>query len=180
MRLTGSHGWGISTPFPIRRTLANGRILISFGLMRTSTLCASTTICLSPIGRLRLDAAVAQDALNWSAAAPSAWRYRPAPNARRAHPLWPADDLPASPISRRIQGGEKFNWFYNDGTSAFAQRLPSFSDGPESIGKDREFGEHRGEPLDQRQQSHLRHCGDQLVEHAALTEQRVGAPLGGV
>jgi hypothetical protein len=25
-------------------------------------------------------------------------------------------------------------------------RLPSFSDGPESIGKDREFGEHRGEP----------------------------------
>jgi hypothetical protein len=30
-------------------------------------------------------------------------------------------------------------------------RLPSFSDGPESIGKDREFGEHRGEPFDQRQ-----------------------------
>jgi GDPmannose 4,6-dehydratase len=49
-------------------------------------------------------------------------------------------------------------------------RLPSFSDGPESIGKDREFGEHRGEPFDQRQQSHLRHCGDQFVEHTALPE----------
>jgi hypothetical protein len=59
-------------------------------------------------------------------------------------------------------------------------RLPSFSDGPESIGKDREFGEHRGEPFDQRQQSHLRHCGDQFVEHAALTKQRMGASLGGV
>ena len=51
-----------------------------------------------------------------------------------------------------------------------ASRLPSFSDGPESIGKDREFGEHRGEPFDQRQQSHLRHGGDQFVEHAALPE----------
>ena len=51
-----------------------------------------------------------------------------------------------------------------------ASRLPSFSDGPESIGKDREFGEHRGEPFDQRQQSHLRHCGDQFVKHAALPE----------
>jgi hypothetical protein len=30
-------------------------------------------------------------------------------------------------------------------------RLPSFLDGPESIGKDRECDEHRGEPLDQRQ-----------------------------
>src|ERR1019366_4148909 len=34
-----------------------------------------------------------------------------------------------------------------------------------SVGKDPEFGEHRGEPFDQRQQSHLRHCGDQFVEH---------------
>ena len=36
----------------------------------------------------------------------------------------------------------------------FPSRLPSFSDVPESIGKDREFGEHRCEPFDQRQQSH--------------------------
>ncbi len=34
------------------------------------------------------------------------------------------------------------------------QRLPSFSDGRESIGKDRELCEHGGEPFDQRQQSH--------------------------
>jgi hypothetical protein len=48
-----------------------------------------------------------------------------------------------------------------------ASRLPSFSAGPKSIGKDREFGEHRGEPFDQRQKSHFRHCGDRFVEHAA-------------
>jgi hypothetical protein len=45
------------------------------------------------------------------------------------------------------------------GLDPSASRLPSFSEGFESIGKDREFGEHRGEPFDQRQQSHLRHCG---------------------
>ena len=38
--------------------------------------------------------------------------------------------------------------------------LPSFSDDPESVGKDGEFGEHRGEPLDQRQQAQLWHGGD--------------------
>jgi hypothetical protein len=46
--------------------------------------------------------------------------------------------------------------------------MTSFSDGPESIGKEPEFGEHRGEPLDQGRQPQLRHGGDQLVEHAAL------------
>jgi hypothetical protein len=34
---------------------------------------------------------------------------------------------------------------------------------PESIGKDRKFGEHCGEPLDQRQQAQLRHGGNELV-----------------
>ena len=61
-----------------------------------------------------------------------------------------------------------------------ASRLPSFSEGSESIGKDREFGQHDSEPLDQRQQPQLRHGGYQLVEHAALAEQRVGASLGGI
>jgi hypothetical protein len=59
-------------------------------------------------------------------------------------------------------------------------RLPSFSEGSESIGKHREFGQHDSEPLDQRQQPQLRHGGYQLVEHAALAEQRVGASLGGI
>src|SRR5271166_4064313 len=59
-------------------------------------------------------------------------------------------------------------------------RLPSFSHHPESIGKHGEFGEHGSEPLDQRQQPRLRHIGDQIVEHAALPEQRVSAPLGSV
>jgi hypothetical protein len=48
--------------------------------------------------------------------------------------------------------------------------LPSFSDGTESIGKDREFREHRSEPFDQRQQAQQRHCWDQLVEHAVLAD----------
>ncbi len=38
----------------------------------------------------------------------------------------------------------------------------------EYIGKDWKFGEHGGEPLDQRQQAVLGHCGDEFVEHAAL------------
>jgi hypothetical protein len=63
---------------------------------------------------------------------------------------------------------------------AAPSRLPSYSDSAESIGKDRQFSEHRGEPLDQRQQPHLWHGGDQLVEHAALSEQRMGASLGSV
>jgi hypothetical protein len=41
-----------------------------------------------------------------------------------------------------------------------APRLPSFSQHPESIGKHGEFGEHRSEPLDQRQQPRAWHVGD--------------------
>ena len=59
-------------------------------------------------------------------------------------------------------------------------RLPSFSHHAESIGKHGNFREHDSEPLDQRQQPRLRHIGDQIVEHAALSEQGVSAPFGGV
>ena len=61
-----------------------------------------------------------------------------------------------------------------------ASRLPSFSHGPESIGKDGQLGEHSGEACDQRQQPGLRHGRNEFVEHAALPEQRVGTVLGGV
>jgi hypothetical protein len=61
-----------------------------------------------------------------------------------------------------------------------ASRLPSFSHHAESIGEHGKFREHDSEPLDQRQQPHLRHIGDQIVEHAALPEQRVSTPFGGV
>jgi len=57
-------------------------------------------------------------------------------------------------------------------------RLPSFSHRSESIGEQRDFGEPRGEALDQRQQPLVWHCWDQVVEHAALTEQRMGASFG--
>ncbi len=63
---------------------------------------------------------------------------------------------------------------------AVASRIPSFLDWSESIGEGGDFGQHGGEPLDQRQQPHLGHGGDQLVEHAALSEQRMGASLAGV
>ena len=43
-----------------------------------------------------------------------------------------------------------------------------------------EFGEHRSELLDQRQQLQLRHRGAQLIEHAAPPIPRVGATLGGI
>ena len=58
--------------------------------------------------------------------------------------------------------------------SLASSRLPSFSYRTESIGENLDFSEHGGEPLDQRSQPVLRHCWDEIVEHAALTEQRVG------
>src|SRR4051794_20279715 len=61
-----------------------------------------------------------------------------------------------------------------------ASRLPSFSDGPESIGEDRLVGEHRGEAFDQWDQLLFGHVRHEVVEHGALAEQRMGAALGGV
>ncbi len=52
-----------------------------------------------------------------------------------------------------------------------ASRLPSFSHPPESIGEHRDFQEHGSEALDQRQKPWLWHGRDQVVQHAALTEQ---------
>ena len=49
-------------------------------------------------------------------------------------------------------------------------RLPSFSYRTESIGERRDFREHGGELLDQRQQPLIGHCWDEVVEHAALPE----------
>ena len=42
-------------------------------------------------------------------------------------------------------------------------RLPTFSDGPESIGEDPLFGEHRGETLDERSQSLFGHVRHEIV-----------------
>jgi hypothetical protein len=71
-------------------------------------------------------------------------------------------------------------FFVEAGVVSLTSRLPSYSHHPESIGKHGEFGEHGSEPLDQRQQPRPRHGGDQIVKHAALPEQRVSAPFGGV
>jgi len=59
-------------------------------------------------------------------------------------------------------------------------RLPSFLYCTESIGEHLLFREHRGEPFDQRGQPLLWHRGYQVVQHATLTEQRMGAPFAGV
>ena len=42
------------------------------------------------------------------------------------------------------------------------------------------MGEVFAEPLDERPQADLRHVRDQLIEHAALPEQRMGPVFGGV
>ena len=59
-------------------------------------------------------------------------------------------------------------------------RLPSFSDGGESIGEDRLLGEHGDEALAERGQLLFGHVRHEIVEHGALAEQRVGAAFGGV
>ncbi len=59
-----------------------------------------------------------QDAVNWSAGAPSAWP--PAdPNAVGLSLTGQPTIYNIPYLKANIEGGEKFNWFYNDGTSAF-------------------------------------------------------------
>jgi hypothetical protein len=49
--------------------------------------------------------------------------------------------------------------------------LPSYLDCSESIGEHGEFGDHGGEPFDQWDQPVFRHGWNEIVKHAALTEQ---------
>jgi hypothetical protein len=58
--------------------------------------------------------------------------------------------------------------------------LPSFSDSTEHPGKHWLCVEQLSELLDERQQAVFRHGRDELVEHDALPQQRMGASLGGV
>jgi predicted transposase YbfD/YdcC len=57
---------------------------------------------------------------------------------------------------------------------------PHLSDRPENVCEERLLVQHAGETLHQRTQPGFRHRGDQIVEHAALAEQRVDAALDGV
>ncbi len=52
---------------------------------------------------------------------------------------------------------------WNEKFGVEPSRLPSFSDRPESIGENRHFGEHRGEPFGQWQQALLGHGWDEIV-----------------
>src|SRR4249919_1598181 len=54
------------------------------------------------------------------------------------------------------------------------------SDRSENVCEQRLLLEHAGKTLHQRTQPGLRHGRDQIVEHAALTEQRMDAAFGGV
>ncbi len=69
-------------------------------------------------------------------------------------------------VAEKIKGAGREN--LQSQVEIQTSRLPSFSDRSESIGKHWKFGEHGGEPLDQRQQAVLGHGGDEFVEHAAL------------
>ena len=61
-----------------------------------------------------------------------------------------------------------------------AHDSPHFSDRPENVCEERLLVQHAGEALHQWTQPGFRHHGDQVVEHAALAEQRVDAALGRV
>ena len=61
-----------------------------------------------------------------------------------------------------------------------AHDSPHLSDRPENVCEQRLLLQHAGETLHQRTQPGFRHRRDQIVEHAALTEQRMDAALGGV
>lgn len=64
--------------------------------------------------------------------------------------------------------------------TAFLLTTPLISNCTESIGKHGLFREHGGERLYQWDQPLVRHRWDQVIKHAALAEQRMGAPFGGV
>src|SRR5260370_25465564 len=59
-------------------------------------------------------------------------------------------------------------------------RIPSFLNGTEHLGEDRLACQYFRDPLDQWPQPRLWHVRDELVEHASLTQQRVGTPLSRV
>ena len=54
---------------------------------------------------------------------------------------------------------------------------PHLSDRPENVCEQRLLLQHKGETMHQRTQPGFRHRRDQIVEHAALTEQRTDAAL---
>src|SRR3984885_12714631 len=81
-------------------------------------------------------------------------------------PITPAIVFPTTPRS---------NCFSSD-----PSRLPSFSDGTEHVCEQGLGCEHLGEPLDEWQQEKIGHVWHEFVKHAALTEQRMSAPFGGV
>src|ERR1019366_4339648 len=87
----------------------------------------------------------------------------------------PGDGAGGSGTDRCVVGGVWRGWVRDD-----TSRLPSFLYCTESISENLLFREHCGEPRDQRLQPLLRQHGDQIVPHATLTEQRMGAPFAGV
>src|SRR5271157_3425692 len=58
--------------------------------------------------------------------------------------------------------------------------IPSFSYDREGLSQGSVLGDVFAEPLDERPQADLRHVRDQLVEHTALPEQRMGPVFGRV
>ena len=58
-------------------------------------------------------------------------------------------------------------------------RIPLISNEPINIGKERLLEQELAELLHKRSQTRLLHGGNELVVHAALTEQRMRPPLGG-
>jgi hypothetical protein len=80
----------------------------------------------------------------------------------------------------RAAGQLNAHYSLTSGFKAYTSCLPSFLDDTEHLGEDGLVGQQFGEPLDERAEKEVGHGGDEFVEHAALTEQRMGAAFGGV
>src|ERR1039458_6021244 len=65
-------------------------------------------------------------------------------------------------------------------SSISAQPSPHFSYDREGLSQGSVLGDVFAKPLNERSQADLRHVRDQLVEHAALPEQRMGPVFGRV
>src|SRR6476646_11572282 len=71
-------------------------------------------------------------------------------------------------------------WLIYEELALLPSDSPHLSDRSENICEQRLLMQRKGETLHQRTQPGFRHRRDQIVKHAALTEQRMDAALGGV
>src|SRR4051812_1513793 len=83
-------------------------------------------------------------------------------------------------LRHRNNGSDARRAFSGYRRPASILKTPLISDCAGNFGEDRVPGQHEAELFDEWPQSDCGHVGDEFVEHAALTEDGVGASLSGV